>query len=221
MLYEFRMTDNQSENEFWRSAEEEICRILKKTAALEFGIFKLSSGRVTPYYIDLRIIPSFPEAFRRVSEIYVDAIRRKISDKSFDRISGIPLAGMAFAVLAAFHLNKPFLYVRQKRRLRGRERKVEGVLMPGDRVLLIDDLVTTGLTLERTASTIKAEGGVVTDAFVLLDREEGGKERLARNGITLHSVLKITNVAKRLFEMNAIDEDQLELILNQVRKKES
>jgi len=192
---------------------------LKRTAALEFGIFKLSSGRVTPYYVDLRVIPSFPNAFRKVSEIYVNAIKMKIGGEKFDRVSGIPLAGMAFAVLVAFHLNKPFIYVRQTRRLRGRERKVEGVLMPGDRVLLIDDLVTTGLTLEKTASTIKAEGGVVTDAFVLLDREEGGKERLARSGITLHSVLKISSVAKRLFEMNAIDEGQLEIILNQVRKK--
>jgi len=215
------MTDKQSQNEFWRSAEEEICRILKKTSALEFGTFKLSSGRVTPYYVDLRVIPSFPDMFRKVSEIYVDAIRRKIGSKGFDRVSGIPLAGMAFAVFVAFCLNKPFLYVRQNRRLRGRERRVEGVLMPGDRVLLIDDLVTTGLSLERTASAIRAEGGVVTDAFVLLDREEGGRERLARSGITLHSVLKISSVAKRLFEINAIDEDQLEIILNQVRKKKS
>ena len=213
------MKNEEPREDFWRYAEEEICQILKRTAALEFGTFKLSSGRVTPYYVDLRVIPSFPNAFRKVSEIYVNAIKRKIGDEKFDRVSGIPLAGMAFAVLVAFHLNKPFIYVRQTRRLRGRERKVEGVLMPGDRVLLIDDLVTTGLTLERTASAIKAEGGVVTDAFVLLDREEGGRERLARSGITLHSVLRISSVAKRLFEMNAIDEGQLEIILNQVRKK--
>ena len=215
------MKDDQRQDEFWRYVEEEICQILKRTAAVEFGIFKLSSGRVTPYYVDLRVIPSFPNAFRKVSEIYIDAIRREIGEENFDRVSGIPLAGMAFAVLVAFHLNKPFIYVRQSRRLKGRERKVEGVLMPGDRVLLIDDLVTTGLSLEKTAMAIKAEGGVVTDAFVLLDREEGGKERLARNGVTLHSVLKITNVAKRLFEMNAIGENELEIILNQVREKKS
>jgi len=215
------MKGDKLQNESQRSVEEEICQILKKTAALEFGTFKLSSGRVTPYYVDLRILPSFPDAFQSISEIYINAIRKMIGEEKFDRVSGIPLAGMAFAVLAAFHLNKPFIYVRQKRQLQGRERRVEGILMPGDRVLLIDDLVTTGLSLERAALAIKAEGGVVTDAFVLLDREEGGRERLARNGITLHSVLKITSVAKRLFEMNAIDEEQLEIILNQVKKKES
>jgi len=215
------MKENQKEDEFWRHVEEEICQIIKKTAALEFGTFKLSSGKVTPYYVDLRVIPSLPQAFHKVSEIYIDAIKRKIGEENFDRVSGIPLAGMAFAVLVAFHFHKPFIYVRQVRRLRGRERKVEGILMPGDRVLLIDDLVTTGLSLERSARAIKAEGGVVTDAFVLLDREEGGKERLARNGITLHSVLRITDVAKRLYEMNAIEKNELEIILNQVREKES
>jgi orotate phosphoribosyltransferase len=215
------MKNEERRDEFWRCAKEEICQILKKTAAFEFGAFKLSSGRVTPYYIDLRVIPSFPDALHKVSGIYVEAIRREIGEGGFERVAGIPLAGMAFAVLAAFHLDKPFIYVRQATRLRGRERKVEGVLMPGDRVLLIDDLVTTGLSLERAARAIRAEGGVVTDAFVLLDREEGGKERLARLGVTLHSVLKITDIAERLYEMNAIDEDELEIILKQVEEKES
>jgi len=203
--------------EFWKVAEEEICQILKKTAALEFGTFKLPSGKVTPYYIDLRVIPSFPDAFHKISEIYVEAIRRKMGEESFDRVSGIPIAGMSFSVLVAFHLHKPFIYVRKNRRLRGRERRVEGVLMPGDRVLLIDDLVTTGLSLERAAEAIRAEGGVVTDAFVLLDREEGGRERLARNGVTLHSVLKMSNVAKKLYEMNIIGEEELKIILSQTR----
>ena len=203
--------------EFWKVAEEEICQILKKTAALEFGTFKLPSGKVTPYYIDLRVIPSFPDAFHKISEIYVEAIRRKLGEESFDRVSGIPIAGMSFSVLVAFHLRKPFIYVRKNRRLRGRERRVEGILMPGDLVLLIDDLVTTGLSLERAAEAIRAEGGVVTDAFVLLDREEGGRERLARNGVTLHSVLKMSNVAKRLYEMNVIGEEELKIILSQTR----
>jgi len=52
--------------EFWKVAEEEICQILKKTAALEFGTFKLPNGKITPYYVDLRVIPSFPESMWRL-----------------------------------------------------------------------------------------------------------------------------------------------------------
>ena len=72
---------------------------------------------------------------------------------------------------------------------------MEGVISPGDRVLLIDDLVTTGLSLGKAAKTIEAEGGVTDNAVVLLDREEGGRENLEKNGIRLHSLLKISGIA--------------------------
>ena len=202
-----------------KSVEEEVCQILKRTRALEFGTFKLSSGRATPYYVDLRVIPSFPDAFRIVSDIFVDLIRRNLKVESFDRIAGIPIAGTPFASLVAFQLGKPLIHTRPKLRLRGRERRVEGVLMPGDRVLLVDDLVTTGLSLKRATLSVRSEGGVVSDAFVLLDREEGGEERLAKIGVNLHPVLKVSEAARRLYEMNAIEEDQMKLILAQVKTR--
>lgn len=205
-------------------AEEEViktefCRILKNINALEFGTFKLSSGRVTPYYVDLRLIPSFPDAFHKVSDFCVKLIRRDIGIEGFDRIAGIPSAGMPFASVVAYHLRKPFLYTRQQIRLRGRERKVEGILMPGERVLLLDDLVTTGLNLKKAAATIRSEGGVVEDAFVLLDREEGGRERLAEDNIELHCLLGMSEASKRLYEMDALTEEDLKIITRQIKKR--
>ena len=201
-----------------RPIVEEICKVLKKTNALEFGTYKLSSGRITPYYVDLRVIPSFPDAFQRVSDILTNSVKQALDTNTFDRIAGIPIAGTPFAALLAFRLNKPFLYTRQNLRLRGRERRVEGVLNPGDRVLLVDDLVTTGRSLIKAASAIRTEGGVVSDAFVLLDREEGGRERLAKNGINLHYVLRMGEAARILYELDVIDEEQLDIILKQIKK---
>jgi len=197
----------------------EICRVLKKTNAIELGTFKLSNGRITPYYIDLRAIPSFPDAFVKVTEIFVNAVKSEIGIENFDRIAGIPTAGLPLSAIVAYSLKKPFIYVRQKQKLKGRERRVEGVIMPGDRVLLIDDLVTTGLSLKKSALAVRAEGGLVSEAFVLLDREEGGEERLKKIGVKLHSVLKIREVAEKLYEMNAIGEDEMKVILSQVRAK--
>jgi len=197
----------------------ELCRILNKMGALKFGAFKLTSGRTSPYYIDLRIVPSFPEAFRRVCDLYVRIITEDLGVTNFDRIAGIPTAGIPFASLVAYHLKKPFLYIRPRARLHGRERRVEGMMMPGDRILLIDDLITTGRSLRKAVEVIRSEGGVVTDAVVLLDREEGGKERLAKDNITLHYLLEASEAAEKLYEIGAITEDQMKTVLRQVKKK--
>jgi orotate phosphoribosyltransferase len=104
-------------------------------------------------------------------------------------------------------------------KLHGRERRIEGILMPGNRVLLVDDLVTTALSLGKAAKVIRAEGGVVTDALVMLDREEGGKERLMRDNIKLHYLLTAREAATKLHELGAIEEDQLKTILKQAKRK--
>jgi len=198
---------------------EELCKILARVGALEFGVFMLPSGKVSPYYINLRTVPSFPEAFRRVCDLYVRIITEYLGVTNFERIAGIPTAGIPFASLVAYQLKKPFLYIRPRVRLHGRERRVEGMMMPGDRILLIDDLITTGGSLRKAAEAIKSEGGVVTDAVVLLDREEGGKERLAKDNITLHYLLKASEAAQKLYEIGAITEDQMKTVLRQVKKK--
>jgi len=196
----------------------EICKILNQIGALHFGAFKLTSGKISPYYIDLRIVPSFTDAFQKICDFYVDFIKEEIGSKNFERIAGIPVAGIPFASLLAYHLKKPFLYIRKGVRLHGRQRRIEGILAPGDRILLVDDLITTGLSLKNAAKAITAEGGVVTDAVVLLDREEGGREKLRKNGIKLHALLNVSEIAKKLHEIGAIDEEQLKTILKQVKK---
>jgi len=197
----------------------ELCRVLNKIGALKFGTFKLTSGRVSPYYIDFRIVPSFPDAFQRVCNLYVDLIEGDVGTDKFDRIAGIPTAGIPFSSLLAYHLKKPFLYIRPHMRLHGRERRVEGIMMPGDHILLIDDLITTGLSMRKAVEAIRAEGGLVTDAAVLIDREEGGKERLAGDNVRLHYLLKASEAADKLYEIGVITEDQLKTILKQVKKK--
>lgn len=163
-------------------------------------------------------MPSFPDAFREICDFYGEYITNQVGLKNFDRIAGVPLAGIPFATQIAYNLGKPFLYVRKGFRRHGRQRRVEGILVSGDRVLLIDDLITTGLNLKNAADAIKAEGGVVTSIVALLDREEGGKTKLEKNGVKIHTLLKMSEVANTLYEIGAIDEENLRIILMQIRK---
>jgi orotate phosphoribosyltransferase len=196
----------------------EICKILNKIGALKFGVFKLTSGKISPYYIDMRIVPSFPDAFQEIRDFYVDFIKEEIGVQNFERVAGIPVAGIPFASLIAHNLKKPFLYIRKGVRPHGRQRRIEGVLAPGDRVLLIDDLITTGLSLVKASKAILAEGGVVSDVVVLLDREEGGREKLEENGIRAHALLSMGEIAEKLHELGTIDGEQLKTILKQIKK---
>jgi orotate phosphoribosyltransferase len=207
---------NQKQTE---ATKTEMANILIRIDAVKFGVFKLTSGKASPYYVDLRIVPSFPDAFAKICNFYAEAITKEIGLKNFDRIAGVPIAGIPFASQIAYNLKKPFLYIRKGLRRHGRQRRVEGILISGDRVLLVDDLVTTGLTLRKAAEAVRAEGGIVEKAVAFMDREEGGKEKLAKNGIQLITLLKISEVAKTLHEIGSLDEESFKTIMKQVKKE--
>lgn len=198
--------------------KDKMANILFKLDAVKFGVFQLSSGKPSPYYIDLRVIPSFPDAYREICDFYTQTIANQIGTQNFNRIAGIPLAGIPFASQVAYNLKKPFLYVRKDIKLHGRERRVEGILVSGDKVLLVDDLLTTGLTLKEAVEAVRAEGGVVTDAVVFMDREEGGEKQLESVGVKLHPMLKISEISKALYDLGAIDQENLKTIQKQVKK---
>lgn len=206
----------------WQREKEkyknEICEILTRIGALKFGTFTLTGGRLSPYYIDLRIVPSFPGAFERIEKIYKEMAENDVKLNNFERIAGIPTAGIPIASVLAFSLHKPFIYIRKEVKSHGRERRIEGILHPGDRVLLVDDLITTGESFLSAAKTIRSEGGIVKDALILINREEGGGKALAGQGINLHHLTSIVDAAETLFRMQAITEEQLMDILKQTKK---
>jgi orotate phosphoribosyltransferase len=199
-----------------RDLEAELSQILVKTGATKFGLFKLSSGKLSPYYIDLRMIPGDPRALHTVIEIYEMMTKSKIGVASFDRIAGVPTAGVPYASILAYGLTKPFLYVRREAKMHGGERRIEGQLLPGERVVLVDDLITTGKNTLQAAEAIRAEGGQVRHAIVLIDRQEGGAAALAEAGLKLHAFTTVTRIARRLREFGLIDDDQYKAILAQI-----
>jgi len=198
-----------------QQAEDELCDILLRTGSLKFGTFKLASGILSSYYIDLRLIPSDPEAFRRVIGFYSTVLEATLA-KQVQRLAGIPTAGIAYAAVLAFSLSKPFLYVRKEQKEHGRGKRIEGVLKPGDKVLVLDDVVTTGKNVVEAVEVIRAEGGVVEDALVLLDRQQGGETNLRKAGVRLHSFTTMKRVAGRLSARGMIDEGQLKEITGQI-----
>jgi len=194
---------------------DELCNVLLRTGSLKFGTFKLASGILSPYYVDLRLIPSNPEAFQRTVAMYVSVLEPSLIKRA-QRLAGVPTAGIAYAAVVALNLGKPLLYVRKEQKEHGRERRVEGLLQPGDRVMLLDDVVTTGKSLLEATEAVRSEGGIVDDAVVLLDRQQGAAENMHKNGVKLHSFTTIRRIAERLRGLGTIDERQYNEILGQI-----
>jgi len=202
----------------WRSeATLYLCNMLVRLGALQFGMFKLTSGRISPYYIDLRIVPSFPSVFKKVCDFYVKLLEEEVGVDNFDRVAGIPTAGIPFASIVAYLLDKPLLYVRKEERVHGRERRIEGVVKPGDRVVVLDDLITTGKSILNAVKALRGEGVVAEDAVVLIDRMEGGREKLEEDGVKLHSIASILDIAKTLINSGVITDEQYRAIIRQVK----
>jgi len=203
------------DEETLKKLKSDLCMILTRIDALKFGSFKLTSGRLSPYYVDLRLVPSHPKAFEKIVDLYVMMAKEIVALDSFDRVAGIPTAGIPFSSVLSFQLQKPFLYLRKTEKEHGTGKRIEGLLLPGDRVLLVDDLVTTGQSLLDSTDKLRAEGAVVEEALVLIDREEGGIRSLAKKGVTVHALLKISEAAQILFDMGRIDERERNAILKQ------
>jgi orotate phosphoribosyltransferase len=200
-----------------RSLEDDFSKLLVRTGALQFGMFTLSGGRLSPYYLDLRVIPSFPDAFHTCSDLLEKNAK---SIEGIEKIGGIPTGGLPWASVLAYALSKPLVYTRKDIKLHGREKTVEGILTPGDKVLLIDDVITTGKNILTALQSIRGEGGVVENALVLLDRQEGGEKHLSKEGVKLHSVAKISAVAQKLLDMDAITKTQFEELAGMNEKTE-
>jgi len=186
-----------------------------KTDSLRFGTFKLSSGILSPYYVDLRLIPSDPAAFKRVIAFYSSVLKTNLL-KAPQRLVGIPTAGIAYAAVLAFSFGKPFLYVRKESKEHVRGRRIEGVLQPGERVVVLDDVITTGKNVVEAVDAIRAEGGVIDDAVVLLDRQQGGYANLKKINVKLHAFTTIRRIADLLLERGTLDDRQHQDILQQI-----
>jgi orotate phosphoribosyltransferase len=192
-----------------------IGKVLVKSGALKFGTFTLTSGKLSSYYVDLRIVPSIPGVFREVIHAYVSLIKKSVPLNEIDAIGGIPTAGLTYATAVSYELAKPLIYVRKEEKKHGTAKDVEGLLSPGAQVVIIDDVITTGTSVISAVNAIRNNGGIVKRAAVLIDRLEGGKENLAKVGVELVTLTSIVEITDFLYDMNIIEDSSRNAIYAQ------
>ncbi len=179
------------------SDEMALAKMLYDSGCVRFGDFVLHSGRHSPVYLDLRRLASHPSALAFAANAYVGLLE----SLEYDRLAAIPYAGLPIGTAVALQTDRPMIYPRREAKDYGTKRRVEGFYVAGERVVVLDDLITSGGSKVEAIEVLEDEGLRVEDVVVLVDREQGGAADLAQRGYRLHSVLTL----RRLVELLARD----------------
>ena len=185
---------------------------LVKVGALQFGTSTLPNGKDSSYYINLRGLASYPGVYNLVVEAVGEVVAKKAAKAR--AICGVPTTGLLIASPVAVALKKPMVYTRAA--AKASERGIEGEIRPDWNVVVVDDLSTSGKSILDAAKAIEKEGGEVTTAVVLIDRMEGAREKLSKQGIALHAVTDMMELADTLASMELITEENLKAIAKSV-----
>jgi uridine monophosphate synthetase len=184
---------------------------LAEIGAIKFGDFTLASGKKSPIYIDLRLLASHPGILRQTAHAYADLIRKSLGMGGRElgiRLAAIPYAALPIGTAVALDLGLPLIYPRKEAKTYGTARQIEGEFQPGDRAIVLDDLITTGGSKLAAIEPLEAAGLEVRDVVVLIDREQGGREELEAAGYRLHAVLRLGEMLDVLVRAGRIDAEQ-------------
>lgn len=162
----------------------ELVALLKESGALQFGRFTLASGRESHYYIDLRLAVTQPHILRELARRMAPHVA------GYDRIAGVELGAIPLAAAVSLEAGIPFIMVRKEQKEHGTRGAYEGSLRPGDRVVFVEDTVTTAGTLARAIGRLREAGARVDRAVCVVDRAEGSAETLGPLGVELIPLLR-------------------------------
>lgn len=203
-----------------------LAETLWRLGGLQFGDFSLGrTVRNSPVYLNAKLLLSRPDALKRTisliaEELELGMTRRNRTVEPFDGIAGVPVGGLYLATGLALRMDRPLLYVRPARDADAvAAPHIEGIYRPGERILVVDDLASGGGSLVETILTLQNAGLMVSDAIVLLDREQGAARRLEGMGVRLHAILTLEVTLRFLHSAGHLADEDVDRALAYLRRE--
>jgi orotate phosphoribosyltransferase len=160
----------------------ELIQALRDAEAVQFGEFELSHGGTSEYYIDKYVFETDPRCLRLIAAAFAD----RLDDET---LAGVALGAVPLVAATAVETDTPYLIVRKAAKEYGTGNRIEGKLDPGAEVVVLEDIATTGQSALDAVEALRDAGAVVDRVLVVVDREEGARERLAEHDIDLEAVV--------------------------------
>jgi uridine monophosphate synthetase len=193
---------------------EKVAAAMFNSGLLKFGEFTLKSGLISPFYIDLRQAQSFPDTFAAIIDAYSEMLTG--TDESIF-LAGVPEAATPIAAAIGYKLHRALLQPRKVVKDHGTKSSIEGAFKDGDRVILIDDLITKGDSKLEAIAQVEAAGLVIDKFIVLVDREQGGLDMIREKGYVIEAAFGITTLIESLYAQKKIDQQQHDTVLEFIK----
>ncbi|MDP9176352.1 MAG: orotate phosphoribosyltransferase [Gemmatimonadota bacterium] len=174
--------------------------------SVKTGHFTLASGKSSNLYIDARLTTMSPEGLSLIGPLAIHML--KAAEWELDSIGGLTLGAdpIAYSISYASNFTPPLLRaftIRKEAKTHGTGKLIEGAFLHGDRVVVVEDVITTGYSALKAIDAVKTAGGYIAGVFTLVDRQEGGREAIENAG---HKVISITHRSELVSLISRADE---------------
>lgn len=166
----------------------ELKEQLLSSEAVMFGEFTLTSGKKSNFYVDIKKASTDPEILKNIAE----CMKPYLGDEEV--IAGMELGAVPLAVALSLESKLPYVIIRKEERKHGTGKQIEGKMAEGSKVMIVEDVATTGGSLVKAVNAIRNAGGVVNRAIVVVDREEGGAEKAKELDVEMIPLVRISEI---------------------------
>jgi len=171
--------------------KKDLIEKLKDCEAIKFGRFVLTSGAISDYYIDIKKASTKPKLLENIAEMMAEYT------EGYDYIAGMELGAVPLIVALSLKTKIPYVIVRKEKKEHGTQNLIEGDEISNKKVLIIEDVTTSGGSVVKTINIIRENKGLVDEVLVVVDRESGAEENLRKHDVNFIPLISVSDFLKK------------------------
>lgn len=171
--------------------KDSLIQLLRDCGAIQFGHFVLTSGAISDYYIDIKKASSDPKTLKTIAKQMAPFV------KDHDLLAGMELGAVPLVVALSLETNTPYVIIRKEKRDHGTGKKIEGGSVHNKKILVVEDVTTSGGSVVKTIRVLRENDGIVDTVLTVVDRESGAKQKIQELDVTLIPLVTVSDILKK------------------------